>query len=545
LSGLKFSSLIFGCFFFLLITIAKGGIVVNEVLANEPSSKTSLEWIEIYNNAPDSYSLQGYRLVTGSYEYVFPDTLTLASKEYLVICRKLFAFGSSPGFESWWGDSSGVWGDTREEAEIGCPVEAAFSLRNDSGRVQLYDNDDNLVSELEWITRGRDGVSWEKKWPDSGIVLQSVDLDGSTPGHVNSHTLLNNDLALEEVVVTSNNGITMITLIIISKGISPVVEASVFVCQDVEGDLQTITTLPVQNINSGDTVSFSTEFVFPGMYLPLVAILSDDDRMVNNRCDFMAVGTDYPPLVINEILVNPTGDMSTEWVELYNRSQEPQDLNGWQIGDANALHTITDSNIIIEAGEYLVLVDDSTAFAEFYIDMVRVVQPSSWSALNNDGDIIRLIDIYEIEADRFEYEQTYPDNYTWSRGEDIIHENQWGRSQFPGGTPGFENQVFFTQDANNNHIEITPTHFSPDNDGYEDSTVITFKAQSAVGYTLKIFDRQGRIVRTFFEDEPFIPDEVVWDGFTDNGNRLPVGIYIVYFEAIGVEAIKVPVVIAR
>jgi hypothetical protein len=35
------------------------------------------------------------------------------------------------------------------------------------------------------------------------------------------------------------------------------------------------------------------------------------------------------------------------------------------------------------------------------------------------------------------------------------------------------------------------------------------------------------------------------DGRSDGGNRLPIGIYILFFEAVGVESLKEPIVIAR
>ncbi len=45
---------------------------------------------------------------------------------------------------------------------------------------------------------------------------------------------------------------------------------------------------------------------------------------------------DFPPLVINEVAMNPSGeDSGTDWIELYNSSSREISLIGWQISHTN------------------------------------------------------------------------------------------------------------------------------------------------------------------------------------------------------------------
>ena len=207
---------------------SKAAVVVNEVLANEPSSATSLEWIELFNSSTDALPLKGHYLLVADRRIDLPPTDTLADSGYYVSCRKLLSSDYEPSFESVWGNNSGVWGDCDIENGFPQPHEAIFSLSNASGAVELYDVDDSLLSHLEWMESGRDGVSWERVNSDATDILQSVDQIGCTPGFLNSVTLLNRDLAIDSVHVTSVSGATEIEVTVISRSLVPVSYASLF-----------------------------------------------------------------------------------------------------------------------------------------------------------------------------------------------------------------------------------------------------------------------------------------------------------------------------
>ena len=187
--------------------------IVNEVLANEPGSVTGLEWIELCNPGPD-VSLGQYQIRTKDNLIDLPVDVELPTGGYFIICRRLFATTISPGFESVWGDSSGVWGDTPREDSLPMPFEATMSLTNDTGTVDLLSGA-TVLSSLTWRISGLDGYSWERVLPGDDSVAQSVDADGSTPGFLNSVTPAEYDLALTDVTVRSENSSTFITFEIV------------------------------------------------------------------------------------------------------------------------------------------------------------------------------------------------------------------------------------------------------------------------------------------------------------------------------------------
>ena len=274
--------------------------------------------------------------------------------------------------------------------------------------------------------------------------------------------------------------------------------------------------------------------------------LSDDDRLYNNQISFVAPGSEFPPLIINEFLPDPKAPLATEWVELKNISNFEVDLNGWQIGDVNSVKLITSSQIWVSPGEYVVLAQDSLEFTSFYpFYSSRLIQPAGWSVLNNSGDAPKLLDSFNILADSFDYASGYGDNFSWSRVESGVDEGIWGRSENSGGSPGELNRVVFSSSGESVSLRIEPSHFSPDGDGYQDTVIIFIESPQAESYSLKIFDRYGRQVRSILDDELFMASSYGWDGKFDDGRRAPVGIYIVLFESRGERSVKKPVVVAR
>ena len=82
----------------------------------------------------------------------------------------------------------------------------------------------------------------------------------------------------------------------------------------------------------------------------------------------------------------------------------------------------------------------------------------------------------------------------------------------------------------------TEAIFSPDNDGFQD--VILFRYNFEVGMiaTLKLFDNQGREVRTLFSNELLGQQgSFTWDGVMSNNQKAPIGIYIAVIEAFSAE----------
>jgi len=121
-----------------------------------------------------------------------------------------------------------------------------------------------------------------------------------------------------------------------------------------------------------------------------------------------------------------------------------------------------------------------------------------------------------------------------------------------GGTPGKPNSIF-TENLNQSaSVTVNPNPFSPDNDGFEDFTVINYNLSQPIAQVrIKIFDSRGRLVRTLLNNQASGSiGSVVFDGLNDDGQILRMGIYIIFLEALNdnsgvVETVKSVVVVAR
>lgn len=169
-----------------LIAMARGDMVISEVMANEPGNRVLLEWIEIYNGGQHREFPDKYRLVVNEDTLELPMTDCLEPRAYAVFCRRLLPLNGSDCFEYRWGDSSGVWGDYVSERYQA--IEISISLPNSSGDILLIDSLNRIIDECHWQSACGDGQSYERNDADnsySGWHCSSA-FSGSTPGQANS-----------------------------------------------------------------------------------------------------------------------------------------------------------------------------------------------------------------------------------------------------------------------------------------------------------------------------------------------------------------------
>lgn len=509
-------------------------LIINEVMANEPGSDLSLEWIELHNDAGSSTNLSFYTLQIGVAPIPLP-ALNLPARGYLVICRDTAAFKL-------------FWQEGAERTNT-ILSQTTFSLNNSLGTLYLITAGID-TAQFQWNSSGADGVSWEREQPTLNLISQSIDKSGSTGGFANSHTLLPRDLVLQSVIVQPAAGLTTITATIENRSLGTASGSRLFLFAadssdtTFEGALFAAEDIPP--VDSGFVTVVNLPLTLPGNYQYLGARLTSDDRIRNNRIDKVVPGAEFPTLRLNECLVNPEPLLFSEWIEIRNNLDLSVSLQGWQIGDALGSAPLTVGNEQLGGNAYLVAVQNESNFRAYYTAYTgELIQPPNWSALNDNADIVRLIDPYGYEADRFSYQSAYDNNETWSRSEDVGSLDEWGRSPNSGGSPGVRNETRLVSDTSGLSLILQPQIFSPDGDGRDDSLLLIIDPPAAKGYRLRIFDRSGRIVRSFLDGEPDFRGSYSWDGRESDGGRLPTGIYIVVFEAIQVESIKKTVVIAR
>ena len=244
----------------------------------------------------------------------------------------------------------------------------------------------------------------------------------------------------------------------------------------------------------------------------------------------------YDPFVEGEAF-----SPQSEYVEIYNNSSLPIDLNGWSISDSDSSKKkiITSQEALIQPGGFFLLAADSIHFQFFGENENSLIIGSRFPRLNNDGDEIylyspsgTLIDNVTVSpalaggrgiaAERIDPLSDSQSRSNWLSSVDLL-----------GGTPAESNSVSKEIISSNLRLKLTPNPFSPDGDGFDDFLNIDYTLPSrSVIMDIMIFDSIGRRVRRLLSSVTAGSEGIIiWDGLDDRGRKLPIGIYIIYLEA--------------
>ena len=115
-------------------------------------------------------------------------------------------------------------------------------------------------------------------------------------------------------------------------------------------------------------------------------------------------------VVINEVDTNPPGDDSksiSEWVELYNPTDDDVDLSGWSIASTTVLKkTLTiPEGTIISSGDFLTFVNEKVWFT----DTAELIE-----LRNSDGLLVdKTREVFDLENDSKSWQRTYDGFSDW------------------------------------------------------------------------------------------------------------------------------------
>jgi hypothetical protein len=270
-------------------------------------------------------------------------------------------------------------------------------------------------------------------------------------------------------------------------------------------------------------------------------------------------------LAVNEIMFDPDIDNS-EFIEFLNLSNDSINLGGWKCEDENQnTNKLSTTSMILPPDQYFLLIADSLTVDKYNLELYpyKIVLGESSLGLINTGELILLKDARGNTIDSIWYSDKWHNknfvntkNISLERINPLLNGNDsknWNSSVNPNGaTPGMQNSIFTDNKNRANNISAAPNPFSPDNDGFEDFTIINYTlSQQTSQVRIKIYDSKGRLVRTISNNQPSgSTGSVVFDGIGDDGAALRIGIYIVFLEALNetegvVETLKTTVVVAR
>jgi Lamin Tail Domain/CARDB len=270
-------------------------------------------------------------------------------------------------------------------------------------------------------------------------------------------------------------------------------------------------------------------------------------------------------LIINEIMFDPDVNNS-EFIELFNSSNSNINIGGWKVEDGNGnFYKLSDVSFVIPANNFFVLAADSQIFNNYNkadLKYITILNSGSLS-LSKSGDEIILKDTKGNLIDSVFYsEKWHNENFVSTKNislekinplMDGNNSSNWSSSvNSARATPGKVNSIYSENKNTNEKISISPNPFSPDNDGFEDFTIINYNlSQNTSEVRIEIFDSKGRLLRTLLNNQPSgSKGSVIFDGLEENGRPLRLGIYIVLLEALnetsGIsETLKTEVVVAR
>ena len=159
---------------------------------------------------------------------------------------------------------------------------------------------------------------------------------------------------------------------------------------------------------------------------------------------FAAQAANPLDVVINELAWMGTNiSANDEWIELYNNTESPINLDGWQLVSQDGTPKINLSGTIPANGFYLLERTDDTTVPNVPVDQIYT------GALGNGGETLELYDNFGNLIDRVD------DSSGWFAGDNSTKQtmerknpqfegsdpNNWQTSQNAGGTPKAKNSI--------------------------------------------------------------------------------------------------------
>jgi len=166
---------------------------------------------------------------------------------------------------------------------------------------------------------------------------------------------------------------------------------------------------------------------------------------------FNPVPAAYKAIIVTEIFSDPTpqvGLADAEYIEVFNRSDDPYDLAGWVFTDGSSKSTLP--NKLILPGEYWIITSTSNV-SKFGLT-AKVIGAPNFPTLNNSSDTLVIKTPNGILIDSVNYDLSWyrnPDKQEGGWSLELIdtnntcaEEENWTSSENEtGGTPGLANSV--------------------------------------------------------------------------------------------------------
>jgi hypothetical protein len=255
--------------------------------------------------------------------------------------------------------------------------------------------------------------------------------------------------------------------------------------------------------------------------------ISENEQAIDWTIDLSSLWTPPFPLKINELFPRAQTDVP-EWFEIINSSSMPINMNNWRYGNSESSFPITQEDLVVGPGQFLVVTKDKTLFPRRYPAIGCVCQPDAWHALDNYKDTLCLWNNRGALCETVAYDYAWFDIWTGQSLERVSVARE-GTSKTswvvaPKASPGQPNASGLLRATETPSLEIGPIPFTPNGDGKDDFLSIRCVLPAAYSAIMAIYGFNGRK----YCDVPLgLQPQYLWDGKTSSAISAPIGPFFV------------------
>ncbi|MEY2923657.1 MAG: hypothetical protein RLZZ337_197 [Bacteroidota bacterium] len=528
-------------------TALKGDILITEIYA-DPTPSFGLpeqEFVEIYNNTTNWINLENYTFSDGGTPILLPN-FAFAPKSYVVLSKSNETVFHNANGELVLTPNLPALNNTGDplvlKNNIGETLDAV-SYTDDWYKDDIKAQGGFSLERIDFVTSCADESNW----------MASQSANGGTPGKQNSVFNQNPDKQAPQILSYTIENIR-ITLNLSE----PLIESLTTDLSNFRIKSNNENPILLSVLDNGKTLvlTFATSFNQNQSYTLIIRELTDcaGNTSTNEEVEIFYFNDNISnnDLIINELLFNPKGD-GVDFIELYNNSDKYINLLGFKLGrqvndttkDFKSINTF----YVLQPQAYVAISIDSAKLQRDYTGARNHLQISSLPAMNNDAGIVLLANASDDIIDSVNYNESQhfellssTDGVSLERlsfTESGANASNWhsGAASSEFATPGYQNSQFLANAYKEGQFTLSYKDVSPDSDGYHDQLVLNYKLDGN-GYVLNtyVYSLGGNLICQPLNNITLGSiGFATWNGVDDEGNKLPVGNYILLAQAFNLE----------
>ena len=526
----------------------KNDIIINELMP-DPEPFVGLpkeEYVELYNRSNKILQLQNCVLSDNSSGGKLP-YFVLEPDSFIILCE-----AGNESLFSLFGKTLGLKG---------------FPSLNNSGDVLFFKNaDGQLIHNVKYdLTSYGDEIKSDGGWSLEMIDVEnlcnpnnfkaSVASIGGSPGKINSVKALNpdNEKPFIKKVTVKSDLVIQLTFSETFDSLKASDMANYLITENtIASVLAAMKILELKLIQPLVPNKFFT--------LTVKGIMDNCDNVSDTSLRIIMAERPKPgDIAINELLFNPTTG-GADIIEIYNKTDKILSLKNlilynWDTNKQPDDITLIDTTgAVILPHSFMVFTSNPSWVSEYYknCDTSTLFKLSSLPTMADDYGHISLADETKTIIDGLDYNKSMHfqllTDFEGVSLERISYDissaeiSNWTSAAATSGfaTPGLINSHSLLVNKSEDWLTISPTLFSPDEDGVDDLVSFTIQATSRNQQaTLIVFDTYGKLITTLVNNSPIGTTQTwFWDGMDKDGKKSAIGIYIVYAELFGLDGKK-------